>query len=262
LSIHNEDTQYDPQLEILDLKNKNEQLLRDIKHLENGIMERDERLANVEKENRDLTAQLKTVKGNRDIFRNERDSKNDIINELEAENCSLKNKLAITQQVIKPTHYNAGNYEVIDIIKDQLTPVEFLGFCKGTSLRYICREGNKGGVIDLDKCNYYIKQAIDNYPEFSDIENQVEKFNLNAFHAYIDKLISFFRNKASSMNCKTEHHREMYSQLFRFFQQLSSDIDAGKFETMDQLDRIEFIGTKFGIKKLHPVAKQEDENNE
>lgn len=58
----------------------------------------------------------------------------------------------------KPSHYNQGNIEVIEILRDQLTNEEFKGFCKGNTLKYFLRYEKKGGVQDLEKSEYYLKE--------------------------------------------------------------------------------------------------------
>lgn len=75
-----------------------------------------------------------------------------------------------------PSHYTSGKYEVIDIIKDQLTPEAFRGFCLGNSIKYILRSGKKEGnpiKQDLGKSRYYLNAAI------KSLEEQDEKEFMN-----------------------------------------------------------------------------------
>lgn len=53
-----------------------------------------------------------------------------------------------------PDHY-VGEIECIDAIRAALTPEEFRGFCKGNMLKYVWREGRKGGTIDIGKAIDY-----------------------------------------------------------------------------------------------------------
>lgn len=57
---------------------------------------------------------------------------------------------------MKESHYNTGDIEVIDFIRDQLTPEEFNGFCKGNILKYVPRSNHKGDPIaDAQKVRDY-----------------------------------------------------------------------------------------------------------
>lgn len=50
----------------------------------------------------------------------------------------------MTDAVNSPSHYKAGGFEVIDIIKAYLTPEEYRGFVKGNAIKYLLRLNNKG----------------------------------------------------------------------------------------------------------------------
>ena len=56
-----------------------------------------------------------------------------------------------------PSHYMVWpGTEAIDLIRALLTPVEFAGYCKGNSLKYRLRAGNKGATIeDINKAKVY-----------------------------------------------------------------------------------------------------------
>ena len=59
-----------------------------------------------------------------------------------------------------PSHYNQGAFEVIEIIKDILTPEEFKGYIKGNIMKYVTREAYKNGVEDLKKAQWYLNYFI------------------------------------------------------------------------------------------------------
>lgn len=62
-----------------------------------------------------------------------------------------------------PSHY-AGKIEVIDYIRDKLTPEEFKGYCKGNVLKYISRAGKKktaDKAEDIQKAEVYLKWWIE-----------------------------------------------------------------------------------------------------
>ena len=76
-----------------------------------------------------------------------------------------------------PSHYTTGNIEVIDYIKDKLTPEEFTGYCIGNVMKYISRWRHKGGTEDLKKATVYLEWAIKNLTEDVDYDiPDVEEF--------------------------------------------------------------------------------------
>lgn len=58
--------------------------------------------------------------------------------------------------VNQPAHYNMGKYEVLDVIKDWLTPEEFRGYTKGNLIKYVARERLKNGDEDMEKAEFYL----------------------------------------------------------------------------------------------------------
>lgn len=73
---------------------------------------------------------------------------------------------ASVSSAISPSHYAlfGGDKQVIDLIKDQLTHAEFMGYLKGNMLKYHMRHGKKNGLEDLRKMRcyleWYIKESI------------------------------------------------------------------------------------------------------
>jgi hypothetical protein len=64
--------------------------------------------------------------------------------------------MTILDMVNKPPHYRTGNWEVIDILKDQLSQEEYQGYLRGNVLKYLFRYKNKGGHEDLQKAQWYL----------------------------------------------------------------------------------------------------------
>ena len=63
---------------------------------------------------------------------------------------------------IKPSHYKlSGGREAIDIIKEILTPEQFIGFLRGNIFKYDIRYKQKGGVEDLKKSAWYKEKLIE-----------------------------------------------------------------------------------------------------
>ena len=62
--------------------------------------------------------------------------------------------------VNSPPHYNSGDIECIDAIKESMTPEAFKGYLKGNIQKYIWRYENKKGVEDLKKARWYLNKLI------------------------------------------------------------------------------------------------------
>ena len=75
----------------------------------------------------------------------------------------LSNKeLELRDMVNHPDHYNHGNIETIDYIRDCMSEDEFYGFCIGNCLKYISRAKYKGNCKqDLEKAEFYLKKIIE-----------------------------------------------------------------------------------------------------
>ena len=57
-----------------------------------------------------------------------------------------------------PEHYTRGGIECIDAIEASMEPAQFLGYLKGNALKYLWRYEDKGGIEDLEKCQWYVKK--------------------------------------------------------------------------------------------------------
>lgn len=67
--------------------------------------------------------------------------------------------------VSHPSHYADKGIEVIDYIKDTLTPEEFVGYCLGNVIKYVSRWRKKGGIEDLKKAQVYLGWAVEKEEE-------------------------------------------------------------------------------------------------
>lgn len=63
--------------------------------------------------------------------------------------------------VNKPQHYNTGDIEVIDYIKDKLPLQAYEGFLMGNVIKYTSRYKLKNGVEDLKKAKWYLNKTIE-----------------------------------------------------------------------------------------------------
>lgn len=61
--------------------------------------------------------------------------------------------------VTKPLHYNQGNIEAIDYIKQQLGG-GILDYYEGSVLKYLHRWQYKNGLEDLKKARWYLDKLI------------------------------------------------------------------------------------------------------
>lgn len=61
--------------------------------------------------------------------------------------------------VHQPPHYTKGRIECIDAIQSALTPEEFIGFLKGTVMKYLWRLPFKFNPFeDCEKALWYLKR--------------------------------------------------------------------------------------------------------
>jgi hypothetical protein len=70
-------------------------------------------------------------------------------------------KMDYFHPVFNPEHYNYGNIEFIDWLKQGVSTEEFRGFLKGNIFKYLFRYQHKGGADDLNKAKAYIQMLED-----------------------------------------------------------------------------------------------------
>lgn len=64
-------------------------------------------------------------------------------------------------EVEKPSHYNYGKYETIDVIVDTLGKYEAINYCHGNVLKYVIRMWHKGSPDkDAKKAQWYLNKMI------------------------------------------------------------------------------------------------------
>lgn len=85
-------------------------------------------------------------------------------------------KTSITEvyhPVLRPSHYNKAGIECIEAIEASMTREEFLGYLKGSVMKYIWRYRYKHNPKqDLDKMNWYSDRLIKTYGKEQDRETQ------------------------------------------------------------------------------------------
>lgn len=67
----------------------------------------------------------------------------------------------MADMVNHPSHYTFGEIEVINYIRDKLSPAGFTDYCIGNVLKYVSRWRHKGGIEDLNKAKVYLEWAIE-----------------------------------------------------------------------------------------------------
>lgn len=71
----------------------------------------------------------------------------------------------VNDPVNHPSHYANKKIEVIDYIRDTITPEEFQGACTFNVLKYVSRWRKKDGLQDLEKAQVYLQWLIDSVKE-------------------------------------------------------------------------------------------------
>ena len=61
---------------------------------------------------------------------------------------------------ITPAHYYGKNYQMIEIIQDQLTPDGVRGYCKGIALKYLYGINGDNALRRLTKAKYYLDELV------------------------------------------------------------------------------------------------------
>ena len=67
---------------------------------------------------------------------------------------------SIVDDKINPSHYKTDTIECIDAIEAMLTPEEFIGYLRGSIMKYEWRYPNKNGVEDLNKSQWFKNKLI------------------------------------------------------------------------------------------------------
>ena len=71
----------------------------------------------------------------------------------------------VKDNVDRPAHYADKQIEVIDYIKDTLTPEQYQGYCLGNVIKYISRYQKKNGREDLKKAAVYLRWLTESMEE-------------------------------------------------------------------------------------------------
>ena len=89
------------------------------------------------------------------------------------EDSSESKPLSEQSAVNRPSHYNMGKYEVVDVINDWN-----LNFQKGNAVKYIARAGHKDPskeIEDLEKALFYINYEVSRLKSLKEKEENERK---------------------------------------------------------------------------------------
>jgi hypothetical protein len=68
---------------------------------------------------------------------------------------------SMSDNINHPPHYNRGDIETIDMIKNSMSLSDFEGYLQGNVIKYISRYRYKGTALeDLQKAQWYINRLI------------------------------------------------------------------------------------------------------
>ena len=76
---------------------------------------------------------------------------------------------------ITPAHYYGKNYQMIEIIQDQLTPDGVRGYCKGIALKYLYGIDASNALRRLTKAKYYIDELVNYLHRLEDVDESTLK---------------------------------------------------------------------------------------
>ena len=63
--------------------------------------------------------------------------------------------------VNKPAHYNTGNYECIDVMRETQGTEAVKAFCLCNAFKYLYRHNRKNGKEDIQKAIWYLNKYIE-----------------------------------------------------------------------------------------------------
>lgn len=74
-------------------------------------------------------------------------------------------------------HYNKLAIQPWDAMEAWLTPEEFRGYLKGCVIKYMAREGDKGGPKDIAKAEHY-SQKLREFDEAQAMKKNIDSIDL------------------------------------------------------------------------------------
>lgn len=62
----------------------------------------------------------------------------------------------MSDNVNHPSHYNSGQYECLDVMRDVFGDEAVKNFCKLNAFKYLWRSDKKNGAEDIEKACFYL----------------------------------------------------------------------------------------------------------
>ena len=76
---------------------------------------------------------------------------------------------------ITPAHYYGKNYQMIEIIQDQLTPDGVRVYCKGIALKYLYGINGDNALRRLTKAKYYLDELVNYLKRIEKVDEKTLK---------------------------------------------------------------------------------------
>ncbi len=81
--------------------------------------------------------------------------------ELNVKKKSLEGEKQMKDLINEPPHYNIGDINCLQLIKQQLGKEGYLAYLTGSAYKYLYRHEHKEeNIADLKKCKYFIEAKI------------------------------------------------------------------------------------------------------
>ena len=81
--------------------------------------------------------------------------------ELNVKEKSLEGEKQMKDLINEPPHYNIGDINCLQLIKQQLGKEGYLAYLTGSAYKYLYRHEHKEeNIADLKKCKYFIEAKI------------------------------------------------------------------------------------------------------
>ena len=82
--------------------------------------------------------------------------------ESNAKEKSLEGEKQMKDLINEPPHYNVGDINCLQLIKQQLGKEGYLAYLTGSAYKYLYRHEHKEeNIADLKKCKYFIEAKIE-----------------------------------------------------------------------------------------------------
>ena len=113
-----------------------------------------------------------------------------------------------------PEHYNQGQYECIDIMRDVFGDDAVRDFCKLNAFKYIWRESDKNGDEDLKKAAWYLEKCV-NFAETDNEDEETEDL-AGSIRDTISKISEGLKDMAKTIAEKLTEDDKRYEKYLEY----------------------------------------------